>query len=240
MSERANQFGGNVLPPDGPSPSQLLVQEVAQELRQPGYPSPYEYHNLPVDAAAVRATLAESSLGDLLVAPGEKLEAVDHYERVHASITPGEDADLAEISVAAWETSYPKKRIVGPSRPNPYMARTDAEHTDLGDGYTEVEFPGQWDWDGYISLTLWHKPKDGSQAVGEVLALNTAHWAEGEMPTVESRVFVIPNNPDSQPKYYTRMARSARNPAEVTLLAETIRSLIPRPATDPSHPESQK
>jgi hypothetical protein len=239
MSEQANQLGGNVLPPDGPSPSQLLVQEVAQEIRQYGEPNPREYYNLPVDARTLQAALAESSLGELLVAPGEKLEATDEYQRVHASVTPGEDTDLSEVSIAAWYVHSPKKRFVKPGRPNPYIARTDAEHYDAGEGYTEVTFPGQWDWNGDISLTFWHKPKNGSRPVGEVLALRTAHRQEGEMPIIESRVLIIPDDPEDGSKYYTRMSRPARDDAEVTLLAETIRSLIPRPATGPAFPGSQ-
>ena len=240
MSERANQFGGNVLPPDSPSPSQLLVAEVAAEVRGDIPYNPSKHFNLPVDAHTVRQSLAESSLGDLLVSPGEKLEAVDAYQDVRGSVTPGEDTDLGGVSIATWYVHDRKRRIIPAGEPNPYMARTDAEHRARGDGSTEVTFPGQYDWRGDISVTFWHRPKNGSNPVGEILALQSTHWEDGKIPIVESRVLIVPENPENGSTYYPRMSRPARDEAEVTLLAETIRSLIPPPraAGEPPYPAS--
>lgn len=90
-------------------PSQVAIHELYDELIS-AYPLPitqFDQKLRDVVAQDVRQLLANTTMADMLVQPGEKLAPDPRYDD-YPGVYPGVDATLTEVSIGAFGTLLPK------------------------------------------------------------------------------------------------------------------------------------
>jgi hypothetical protein len=182
-----------------------------------------------VNPREVRDRLADTSMRDILVAPGERLAPDPSYSDYYG-VYPDTQANLASVSVSAFGGIAPKVRRYDESRKADFSARSEVTVTETAKGITVV-WPELLEWWGNVSIRFWYDvhPQTEDQnerSVGEVVLLETLHNDPGTAPELQARIAVPSDYPPYNHSHYPRLEKkrpaTEQEAADLTSLIREI------------------
>ena len=218
------------IPPTGEEPLLAIQQQLHDAHKELRGDRPFvavDFDAPEVLAAPLRAELAGSTVGDLLVAHGEVLQPdMTRYSGSSDLITirPGIDAEVIGVSVGTYGRYNKRRRFVPTAQAATLEGRDDVRLVPLGD-QVKVEFPGKYDWAGNVHLTFWYSQQflSGMMLVGERLTVST-YYDPGELPDLQSSVASRPKDKDDVTNRL-RMKRPAQSEEEALVIVNAVRRL---------------
>jgi hypothetical protein len=211
---------------------QVAIQALYRELMTPQHPeiNEFEWNITDANPKAIRDRLANTSMKDMLVAPGDKLAPDPEYSDFEG-IYPGINAELTDISIGGYGTMKRKVRRYDRSRKDEFIPNPDIIVTEM-DSVIDVEWPDKYEWFGNVSMRFWydtapHPDDQDVPTVGEVVLLETSHGYPGISPNFRGRIAVpiIDSNLHHQS---TRQGQERfATEAEITSFISIIRDITP-------------
>jgi hypothetical protein len=216
---------------DLPSTAHEILLPIQHEIRALSREIPSVLGDVPsaTDPAALHEQLRASSIGDLLLQPGDTLWALHDRGQILDTFTPGEDGTLRSVAAVAYGVNAPKERVI--TAPQHAALASTAHTRPLGDGTYALHYPGEQDWRGYVGLAFWYdRNHDGVHfggPVGELLKVHTNHRHAGRLPTLMQQM-AIRRTKDAPGEFtaYPTAERRVRSEDEGRILLGAVRQVL--------------